>query len=73
MERNFEIIGEALNNIRKLDPTVCEKIRESNKIIGFRNQLIHGYDMISDPITWDIIKNKVPLLAEDVSQFDLDS
>jgi len=72
VERNFEIIGEAINNIRKYDPSISDQIRESSKIVGFRNQLIHGYDMISDPITWDIIKNKLPLLAEDISKFDLE-
>ncbi|MEM9831015.1 MAG: HepT-like ribonuclease domain-containing protein [Bacteroidota bacterium] len=71
VERNFEIIGEAINNTRKIAPTVSDQIRESSKIIGFRNQLIHGYDMISDPITWDIVKNKLPLLSEDISKFDL--
>jgi len=70
VERNFEIIGEAINNIRKYDAAIADQIRESNKIVGFRNQLIHGYDMISDPITWDIIKNKLPLLAEDIARFD---
>ena len=60
VERNFEIIGEAVNNIRKIDSSIADQIRESGKIVGFRNQLIHGYDMISDYITWDITQTKPP-------------
>lgn len=66
--RNFEIIGEAINNIRKIAPDVASQIREARKIIGFRNILIHGYDAISDYITWDIIQTKLPLLKEDVEK-----
>lgn len=71
VERNFEIIGEAINQLRKIAPAQVENIRDYRKIIGFRNQLIHGYDMISDPITWDIIQQKLPLLKEDIAQFML--
>ena len=68
VERNFEIIGEAVNNIRKIDSSIADQIRESGKIVGFRNQLIHGYDMISDYITWDIIQTKLPILKADINK-----
>ena len=46
VERNFEIIGEALNRIRQNDPALAGRIPENRAIIGFRNLLIHGYDSI---------------------------
>jgi uncharacterized protein with HEPN domain len=68
VERNFEIIGEAINKVKKLDEAVFNKITEGQRIIGFRNQLIHGYNMISDPITWDIICQKLPRLQKDIDK-----
>ena len=67
VERKFEIIGEALNRIMKTAPDLLTKIRDHRKIIDFRNLLIHGYDMISDPIVWDIIQESLPVLREDIN------
>ena len=43
VERKFEIIGEALNQLSKAAPTLAARISELSKIVAFRNQLIHGY------------------------------
>jgi len=43
VERQFEIIGEALARLRKLDPEVCSTVTDAGRIIAFRNILIHGY------------------------------
>jgi uncharacterized protein with HEPN domain len=56
VERNFEIIGEALNRIRKADPALAAQIPDSDKIVAFRNLVIHGYDMIRDSDVWRIIQ-----------------
>jgi uncharacterized protein with HEPN domain len=46
VERDFEIIGEALTRIKRFDETLLDAISETHRIIGFRNVLIHGYDMV---------------------------
>lgn len=63
---NFAVIGEALAQLHKADAVTAERITEWNRIIAFRNQLIHGYGVIRNEITWDIIENKVPVLRCDV-------
>lgn len=52
VERNFEIIGEALNRIRQNDPVLAARIPENRAIIDFRNLLIHGYDSIDHSRVW---------------------
>ncbi len=65
VERKFEIIGEALNRIKKVDQSVLSQIREQRKIISFRNILIHGYDNIDDRIVWGIIIEDLDNLLKD--------
>jgi uncharacterized protein with HEPN domain len=52
--------------LHKLDPDAAERIGEWRRIVGFRNQLIHGYGVIKHEITWNIVESKVPLLRADV-------
>ena len=66
VERNFEIIGEALNRIRKIDEDVLVLITEYYRIIGFRNILIHGYDTVDEMIVWDAAENHLPLLKIEI-------
>ena len=66
VERKFEIIGEALNRIRRDDPSILDKIREHRNIVSFRNILAHGYDSIDDRIVWGIIEEDLGNLLEDV-------
>jgi len=65
VERNIEIIGEAINRILKKDSNF--KIENSQQIIGTRNRIIHGYDKISDELIWSIIINHLPKLKEEIS------
>ena len=67
VERNFEIIGEALGRIRKIDPATADCVANCDAIIAFRNLLIHGYDFIDNPRVWQIIKADVPGLHEQVA------
>ena len=66
VERQFEILGEALNRLRRADPDWIVGVSEVEKIIGFRNVLAHGYDVIDDGITWDIVVNKLPRLQAEI-------
>lgn len=68
IERELEIIGEAINRIVKSDASYIERITDSLNIIGLRNQVIHGYDNISDENIWAILINHLPLLKEDIIQ-----
>ena len=60
MERNIEIIGEAMSRIMKIDPKI--KISNSRKIVDARNKIIHGYDEIYDDVIWGIVVNSLPVL-----------
>lgn len=64
IEREFEIIGEAMTRIVKLD----EKINISTKkqIINMRNRVIHGYDKIDDAIVWGTIVRHLPVLKKEI-------
>ena len=64
VERNIEIIGEAINRILKKDKTF--QIEHAQKIIGTRNRIAHGYDKISDDLIWSIVINHIPKLKVEV-------
>jgi uncharacterized protein with HEPN domain len=64
IERNLEIIGEAINRILKEDPSF--PIEDAKRIIGLRNQIIHGYDSVSDENIWGILTVHLPKLKADI-------
>lgn len=64
VERNIEIMGEAMNRILNLDETIA--ISSSRKIVDVRNRIIHGYDSVSDEIIWGIVIKHLPVLKEEV-------
>jgi uncharacterized protein with HEPN domain len=66
VERDLEIIGEAVNRILKRDETFINKITNAKAIIGLRNQVIHSYDSISDENIWSILINHLPKLMKDI-------
>jgi uncharacterized protein with HEPN domain len=68
VERDFEIIGEALNRIKRIDETVLEAVSEHHRIIGFRNILIHGYDMVDARIVWSAIEDHLPVLISEIQK-----
>lgn len=60
IERNLEIIGEAVARILKLDPNLS--LENAKNIIGTRNRIIHSYDNISDEVIWSIVRRELPAL-----------
>jgi uncharacterized protein with HEPN domain len=63
VERQFEILGEALNQLSRLDPNMVEKITDLPRIVAFRNILIHGYASVDDRLVWGIVESRLePLL-----------
>jgi uncharacterized protein with HEPN domain len=67
VERQFEIIGEALAKLVKLDPTLAARITEHRRIIAFRNILIHGYADVDARLVWDVAANKLSVLRREVA------
>ena len=66
VEREFEIIGEALGRLARADPATADRITELPRIVGFRNRIIHGYDTVDDATVWGIIGAHLPRLETDV-------
>lgn len=66
VERNIEIIGEALSRIVRIVPDV--KISDSRKIIDTRNRIIHGYDSVSDDVIWLIVIRFLPILEKEIKE-----
>lgn len=66
VERKFEIIGEALNQLSKLDALIAARIPDLPQIVAFRNQLIHGYATVSVGTVWNITRSALPALLDSV-------
>lgn len=66
VERNLEIIGEAVNRIIIRDNSFIRKISNAKAIIGLRNQVIHAYDNISDENIWSVLTSHLPKLKLEV-------
>ena len=67
IERDLEIIGEAMSRILKENPEI--DIDNARRIIGLRNQIIHGYDTVSDENIWGIVMIHLPKLQKEVDSF----
>jgi uncharacterized protein with HEPN domain len=66
VERNIEIIGEAMTRILKSEPDI--KISDTRKIVDTRNRIIHGYDSVSEEIIWGIINRNLSTLEQEVKE-----
>jgi uncharacterized protein with HEPN domain len=68
VERNLEIIGEAVGRLARDDAATADRITDFRQIIAFRNILIHGYDILDHAIVWRVITNDLSRLEAQVSQ-----
>ena len=66
IERNFEIIGEAIKRLAQYDAETAARIDDYRQIIAFRNVLIHGYDLVDHALVWNTIETQIPTLLRDV-------
>jgi uncharacterized protein with HEPN domain len=66
VERNLEIIGEAVNRIVQKNQSV--RLTGARKIVDTRNRIIHGYDTVSDEIIWTIITVHLPVLKQEAER-----
>ena len=66
IEREFEIIGEALGRLRQTDESTAARISGLPRIVAFRNRIIHGYDAIDDATVWGIAIDHLPALMAEV-------
>lgn len=62
VERQFEIIGEALNQLSKVDPELASAVPDLPRIVAFRNILIHGYATVDDALVWQVLQERLPEL-----------
>ena len=64
VEREIEIIGEAMNRLLKIDSSL--QIENARQIVDTRNWVIHGYDKVDDVVIWGIISNHLPKLQKEI-------
>ena len=68
IEREFEIIGEALGRLRQEDEATAAGISDLSRIVPFRNRIIHGYDVIDGATVWGIVVDYLPKLIAEVER-----
>ena len=66
VERHFEIIGEALNQALKIDPTL--PLTNKQQIVGMRNRIIHAYDAVDDLMIYDAALRHLTTLKTEIEQ-----
>jgi len=70
VERKLEIMGEALNRLQRIDEEDIEvKIPEYRQVIGLRNIIAHGYDIVENSIIWNVLTNELPTLKDEVQNY----
>ena len=72
VERNFEIIGESLNQLAKIDPILAKRIPGLARIAAFRNFLIHGYSTVDHQRVWALTQTELLNLRKSVEELLLD-
>jgi len=68
VERQFQILGEALNRLSRLDPATAEQISNLSRIVAFRNVLVHGYAVIDDELVWEVATRRIVDLAGELDR-----
>ena len=66
VERELGIIGEAMSQLAKTDELLVNRFSEYQRIIGFRNVIVHQYSTVDDRLVWAVIETKIPTLRREV-------
>lgn len=66
VERKTEIMGEAINRIRKKDPSF--EIPNAKEVINTRNRIIHGYDSVETEFLWGVAVRHIPELKKEIER-----
>ena len=64
VERQFQIVGDALNRLSRVDSETAATIPDLPRIVAFRNVLVHGYAIIDDELVWEVATTRATTLAE---------
>ena len=67
VEREFEVIGEAMTQLAGVDEVVAARISGYRRIIAFRNVLIHRYADVDDRLVWDVVETNLTTLAIEIN------
>lgn len=70
VERKVEIMGEAINRIKKIDASVL--IPNARAIIDTRNRIIHSYDNVHPEFLWSLVIRHIPELKKDIERIIAD-
>ena len=68
VERQFEILGEALNRLRRVDPATAARVTGLRGAIALRNLLSHGYETVDDSTVWTILQQDVPVMVAELGE-----
>jgi len=68
VERQLEIVGEAMNRLDRADPDMLQRLEGHGRIIAFRNIIAHGYDVLDQAIVWQVITDYLPSLLNQTEQ-----
>src|SRR5262249_54066956 len=68
VERQFQIVGEALNRLSRVDPEIAAQISDLPRIVAFRNVLVHGYAVIDNELVWEVATTRVAALAKELGR-----
>ncbi len=66
VERQFEILGEALRRLLEIEPSLAHRITDHARIVAFRNRLIHGYATVDDEVVWGVLESNLRTLEREI-------
>jgi uncharacterized protein with HEPN domain len=60
----LEIIGEALNGARRIEPEIEDRIPDLQRYVSVRNRITHGYDSVDYGVLWAVAHGRIPTLVD---------